>query len=149
MSAQVTALEKDLQGLVSALAPGLLAICRISVVTAARILGETGDIRRFRSQAAYARHNGTAPVPASSGSRNTWRLNRGGNRQLNAAIHRAAVTQARCHADARALLDRRAQASRETPRAALRVLKRHLSDVIYRALHADAQRLDQPSGQAA
>jgi transposase len=94
LSAQVTALEKDLQVLVTALVPGLLGICGISVVTAARILGETGDIRRFRSQPAYARHNGTAPVPASSGTREVFRLNRGGNRQLNAAVHRAAVTQA-------------------------------------------------------
>jgi transposase len=149
LSAQVTVLEKDLQVLVTALVPELLGVYGISVITAARILGETGDIRRFRSQAAYARHNGTAPVPVSSGSKDTWRLNRGGNRQLNAAVHRAAITQARCHPGARALLDRRARDIRETPKAALRALKRHLSDVIYRALAADAWRLDNPAQRAA
>jgi len=144
---EITQLEKDLQALVTVLAPELLAIHGVAVITAARILGETGDIRRFRSQAAYARHNGTAPIPASSGSKDAHRLNRGGNRQLNSALHRIAVTQARSHHGARALLQRRAGSIRETPKAALRVLKRHLSDVIHRALTADAWRLDQPQPQ--
>ena len=151
LTAQVTALEAELRTLLEDLCPALLAICGIGTVTAARIIGETGDIRRFRSPAAYARHNGTAPVPASSGAGagGPQRLNRGGNRQVNAAVHRAAVTQARCHPAAIALLQRRAETSRETRRAALRVLKRHLSDVIYRALHADVWRLDQPHHHAA
>jgi transposase len=150
-TAEVARLEADLAALVRELCPQLLAICGIGVVTAARLLGEAGDARRFRSAAAYARHNGTAPVPASSGtpSGGPQRLNRGGNRKANAAIHRAALTQARHHPGARALLDRRASNIRETRKAALRVLKRHLSDVIYRALHADAWRLDQPCQQAA
>jgi transposase len=148
-TAEITALEADLAVLTGQLCPELLAICGIGPVTAARILGETGDIRRFRSAAAYARHNGTAPVPASSGTRDVHRLSRGGNRQVNAAIHRAALTQSRCHPGAMALLARRAENIRETPKAALRVLKRHLSDVIYRALHADTYRLDQPQPLAA
>ena len=121
------------------------------MVTAARLLGEAGDARRFRSPAAYARHNGTAPIPASSGTPDggPQRLNRGGNRKANAAVHRVALTQSRYHPGARALLERRAQNIRETRKAALRVLKRHLSDVIYRALRADAWRLDQPLQQAA
>jgi transposase len=121
------------------------------VITAAKIIGEAGDIRRFRSPAAFARHNGTAPVPASSGTGTggPQRLNRGGNRQLNAALHRIAVVQARCHPGAAALLERRGQDKHETRRASLRVLKRHLSDVIYRALNADAWRLDQPAPHAA
>lgn len=150
LSAEIAALEKDLHVLVSALCPELLGTCGIAVISAARILGETGDIRRFRSPAAYARHNGTAPIPASSGRPDgPHRLNRGGNRQVNAAIHRAAITQARCHPGAQALLDRRASQIRETRKAALRALKRHLSDVIYRALHTDAWRLDQPAQNAA
>lgn len=149
LSREITGLETDLAGLVSQLCPGLLTICGISVITAARILGETADIRRFRSPAAYARHNGTAPVPASSGAVDVHRLNRGGNRQLNAAIHRAALSQSRHHHGARTLLERRAAAIRETRKAALRVLKRHLSDVIYRTLKADAWRLDQPAQPAA
>lgn len=151
LSAEVTALEAELRALLEDLCPALLDVCGIGPVTAARILGETGDVRRFRSPAAYARHNGTAPVPASSGTGNDGpqRLNRGGNRQVNAAIHRTAVTQARCHPAAIALLQRRAETNRETRKAALRVLKRHLSDVIYRALHADAWRLDQPDRHTA
>lgn len=149
-SAQIAVLDKDLEAMLRQLCPELLAICGIGIVSAARILGGTGDIRRFRSPAACARHNGTAPIPVSSGRPDgPQRLNRGGNRQVNAAVHRAALTQARCHDGARTLLERRAREIRETRKAALRVLKRHLSDVVYRALHADAWRLDQPAQQAA
>lgn len=149
LTTEITSLEEDLETLVTALCPQLLAICGIGVITAARILGETGDIRRFRTTSAYARHNGTAPIPASSGTRDIHRLNRGGNRQLNAALHRTALTQARCHPGAQALLQRRASTIRETRKSALRVLKRHLSDVTYRALAKDAWRLDDPQPQAA
>ena len=149
LSAEIARLEKDLDALLRDLCPELLEICGIGVVTAARILGETGDVRRFRSPAAYARHNGSAPIPVSSAQSGIHRLNRGGNRQVNAALHRAALTQARCHDGARALLARRAETVRETRKAALRVLKRHLSDVIYRTLLAAAWRLDQPSQEAA
>jgi transposase len=149
LSAEIRELEDELQALLGQLCPELLGICGIGIVSAARILGETGDIRRFRSPAAYARHNGTAPIPASSALSDVHRLNRGGNRQVNAALHRAALTQARCHDGAKALLERRAATIRETRKAALRVLKRHLSDVVYRTLHAAAWRLDQPAQQAA
>ena len=142
LSAEITGLEKDLAVLV--LLPA-----------AAGHRGGRRDHRRqdhrrgrrFRSPAAFARHNGTAPVPASSGTGTggPQRLNRGGNRQLNAALHRIAVVQARCHPGAAALLERRGQDKHETRKASLRVLKRHLSDVIYRAMNADAWRLDQPA----
>jgi transposase len=151
LSAEITQLEKDLTALVTVLAPELLATPGVAGITAAKILGETGDIRRFRSPAAFARHNGTAPVPASSGTGHDGphRLNRGGNRQLNAALHRIAVVQARCHPGAAALLERRGQDKHETRKASLRALKRHLSDVTYRALNADAWRLGQPAQHAA
>jgi transposase len=141
LSEQIDALKAELAPLVAALAPALLAIPGTGVITAAKILGETGDITRFRSTAAYARHNGTAPIPASSGTGATGphRLNQAGNRQLNAALHRIAVTQARCHPPAKALLQRRQETTRDTTKASLRVLKRHLSDVIYHALTTDAQ----------
>ncbi|MEU4765648.1 transposase [Actinosynnema sp. NPDC023794] len=122
-------------------------------LTAAKILSETADIRRFRSRDAYARHNGTAPLPVWSSNRARHRLSRTGNRRLNAAPPRIALTQARRHPDARALLARR-RAGGDGGLEALRVLKRHLSDVVYRALHADAtitrptsawQRSDLPS----
>ena len=151
LTGEISALEDDLETLVRRLAPALLDLAGVAVITAAKILGETGDIRRFRSTAAYARHNGTAPVPASSGtgSDGPHRLNRGGNRQLNAALHRIAIVQARCHPGARALLERRSQDKHETRKASLRALKRHLSDAVYRALNTDAWRLDDPAQHAA
>jgi transposase len=139
LSAEIDTLAAELAPLVTGLAPALLAIPGVGVLTAAKILGETGDIRRFRSPAAYARHNGTAPIPASSGSgtNGPHRLNQAGNRQLNAALHRIAITQARHHPRARALLARRQQTTRDTTKGSLRILKRHLSDVIYHAMTAD------------
>jgi hypothetical protein len=103
----------------------------------AKILGETAGIERFKSKDAYARHNGTAPLPAWSSNRQRHRLSRTGNRQLNAAIHRIALTQAHWHPPARALIARR-RANGDGGLEALRVLKRRLSDVVYRALKADA-----------
>jgi transposase len=92
---------------------------------------------RFRSKDAYARHNGTAPLPVWSGNRVRHRLARTGNRQLNCAIHRIAVTQKRWDPDAQAYLKNRITAG-NTDREALRALKRHISDAVYRRLKADA-----------
>jgi len=113
-----------------------------SPLTAAKIVGETAGIERFRSPDAYARHNGTAPLPVWSSNRARHRLSRSGNRQLNAALHRIALTQAHWHPGARALLARR-KAQGDGGLEALRVLKRRLSDVVYRALKEDAARSEQ------
>lgn len=137
LTEQIDALLDEISVLVEQLAPTLLGIRGCGPLTAAKILGETADIRRFRSRDAYARHNGTAPLPVWSSNRARHRLSRTGNRQLNAALHRIALTQARCHPDARALLARR-RAGGDGGLEALRVLKRHLSDVVYRALRIDA-----------
>jgi transposase len=139
ISAEIDAVEKELAPLVRALASVLLAIVGVSILTAAKILGEVGDIRRYRSLAAFARHNGTAPIPAWTGNTGVQRLNRSGNRQLNAALHRIALAQARSHHGARQLLDRRQQTTRDTKLGSLRVLKRHLSDTIYHAMITDVQ----------
>ncbi|MEV6487777.1 transposase [Actinoplanes sp. NPDC051633] len=104
--------------------------------TAAKILGETASVMRFRSAAAFARHNGTAPLPVWSSNRARHRLSRTGNRQLNAALHRIAMTQARGHPQAGELIARR-RAGGDGGLEALRVLKRRLSDAIYQALRAD------------
>lgn len=133
------ALERDIARIVADLAPTLLALAGVGVLTAAKIVAETADVRRFKSKDAYARHNGTAPLPVWSGNRERHRLARTGNRQLNAAIHRIAITQVRCHDDARTYLDRRITQDHKTKTEALRALKRRLSDVVYRALLADAQ----------
>jgi transposase len=79
----------------------------------------------------------TAPLPVWSGNRERHRLSRTGNRQLNAAIHRIAITQARCHQGAGAYMKRR-EAMGNTPTEARRALKRKLSDVVYRTLLLDA-----------
>jgi transposase len=115
----------------------LLAIRGVGPIVAAKILGETRDVRRFRTAAAYAAHTGTAPVPASSGKTRRHRLNRGGNRQLNRALYTIAMVQARWDPAARAYLERKLAEGKNAAEAR-RCLKRHLANVVYRALIADA-----------
>ena len=86
------------------------------------MIGEVAGIERFKSRHAFARHNGTAPTPVWSGNTDRHRLSRAGNRQLNAAIHRVALTQARSHPDAIAFLRRRTEAG-ATQKEAMRSLK--------------------------
>jgi transposase len=131
-----TALEREITALVAPQAPTLLAVIGVGALTAAKIIGEVADIARFRNADAFARHNGTAPIPAWSASPR-FRLSRGGNRQLNAAIHRIAITQQQRHPDARAYTARRI-ANGNTKTEARRSLKRRLSNIVYRALIADA-----------
>ena len=118
------------------LAPSLLKIPGCGALTAAKIVGETAGVQRFRSKSAYARWNGTAPQPAWSRNTRRFRLSRGGNRQVNAALHRTAITQARTPSPGREYLDRRIQRG-NTKTEALRLLRRRLSDVVYRTLLAD------------
>lgn len=106
-------------------APRLLELPGCGVLTAARIVGDVGDVSRFSSDAKLARLAGIAPVPVSSGMRERHRLDRGGNRKLNCAFHRIAVTQGRVQAEAREYLGRK-QAEGRTRMDALRRLKRHL-----------------------
>lgn len=140
LTAQIRDIDRDLEPLVARLAPSLLTLCGCATLTAAKIIGETAGIERFHSRHAFARHNGTAPVPVWSSNLHRYRLSRIGNRQLNAALHRIAITQAHYHPEARALLQRRRDAG-DTKAESLRVLKRRLSDVVYRALLEDAHRL--------
>jgi transposase len=146
LTAEVNALEKEIAVLARQLAPSLLAVPGAAELTAAKIVAETAGIDRFRSKDAYARHNGTAPLPAWSANRIRHRLSRTGNRQLNCAIHRIAVTQIRCHPDAQAYLTHRIAAG-DTKTEAIRALKRRLSDIVYRALLADGTTM--PGSQAA
>jgi transposase len=95
LTVRINQLERDLRELVRGLAPGLLAIPGCGVLSAATILGETAGAARFRSRHAYARFNGTAPIPVWSGNTVRVRLNRGGNRTVNYALHMIAVTQSR------------------------------------------------------
>lgn len=132
------ALEREITTRVRELAPTLLEIPGVGALTAAKIVAEVADVRRFKSKDAFARHNGTAPLPVWSGNHERHRLSRTGNRQLNAAIHRIAVTQKRCHDDAKTYLERRTTLGNSN-REALRALKRRISDVVFRALTEDAQ----------
>jgi transposase len=137
LTVSVNDLERRIADAVTRLAPALLNLAGVGVLTGAKIVAETADVRRFRSKDCFARHNGTAPLPVWSGNRIRHRLSRTGNRQLNAAIHRIAVTQMRIHEPAKAYLERRI-AMGNTKTEALRALKRKLSDVVFRALLADA-----------
>jgi transposase len=118
----------------------LTDIVGIASRAAAELLVEAGDVRRF-TEAGFARFNGTAPVPASSGEGAgdpvRHRLSRGGNRRVNAVLYRIAMIQLRCEPRARQLYDNARQAG-HTRREAMRVLKRHLSNVVYRTMLKDA-----------
>jgi len=137
LNAQIAALEKELLVLVRALAPSLLAIPGCGVLSAAVIVGESAGVHRFRNKDAFARFTGTAPVPVWSGSSHgKVRLNRGGNRSMNWALHMIAVTQARGFGPGREYLDKQLERGKDTA-AALRLLRRRLSDVVFTALRAD------------
>jgi transposase len=111
----------------------LLALPGVRVLLAARILAETGDVRRFRSADAFAMFSGTAPIPASSGQTERMRLNRGGDRQLNRALHAMALIQGRYHDRAKAYLARK-RAEGKTRREAIRCLARKLARVVFGVL---------------
>jgi transposase len=138
LTVEINALHAEITALVTPLAPALLAICGCGPLTAAKIVAETAGVDRFRSSSAYARYTGTAPLPVWSSNQPRHRLSRSGNRQLNAALYRIALTQARCHPGARTLLERR-RTQGDSTREAFRVLRRRLSDVVYQALQADHQ----------
>lgn len=130
-------LEREIEALVRAKAPSLLEIPGCGPLTAAKLLAETNGVRSFASDAKLARLAGVAPIEASSGRRDRHRLDRGGNRQLNCALHRIAVTQGRVHEPARAYLERK-QAEGKSRMEALRCLKRQLARRVWQALRADA-----------
>jgi transposase len=133
---EIDELTAEITVRVNRIAPSLLAIVGCGALSAAKIIGETAHAGRFRSKDAFARHNGTAPLPVWSSNKQRHRLSRTGNRQLNAALHRIALTQARCYPPARELLERRTNGG-DGGMEALRILKRRLSDVVYRAMLAD------------
>jgi transposase len=136
LTRSILELDRELQARTTALAPRLLELPGCASLTAAKLLCEIGPIDRFRSDAQLARHAGVAPLDASSGKHQRHRLDRGGNRQLNCALHRIAVTQGRVHAPAKAYLERK-QAEGKSRREALRCLKRQLARTIYTTLKSE------------
>lgn len=105
----------------------------ISYVLAATILGEVGDTSRIRSETAFAMFNGTAPVQVSSGRHHHHRLNRRGNRQLNQATHTAAVVRMRRDDRSKNYVLKKLSEGK-SKKDAMRCLKRHISNEIYRLM---------------
>ncbi|WP_293003306.1 IS110 family transposase [Mycobacterium sp.] len=133
----VDALEKRIGGRVAGIAPTLLALPGCGQLTAAKIVSEAARIERFKSEAAFARYVGLAPIPHWSGpTQVAMRPTRRGNRQLSTAIHRIAIVQIRLDCTGRQYFQRRLDQGLSRPRA-LRALKRHLSRVVFRSLYCD------------
>ena len=129
--------------------PALLALPGCGELTAAKLVGEAAGVTRFKSEAAFARHAGVAPIPVWSGNTaGRVRMTRSGNRQLNAALHRIAVTQIRLDGLGRAYYRKRLNAGASNPEA-LRSLKRRLARVVFHHLHTDHQTRNQPCQTAA
>jgi transposase len=136
LNREIAELDQELEQRTAALAPALLELPGCGPITAAKLLAEIGPVGRFTSDAQLARHSGVAPLEASSGRIQRHRLDRGGNRQLNAALYRIAITQARVHTPARDYLERK-RAEGKSRREAIRCLKRLLVRVVYQTLKAN------------
>ena len=133
LAKEVEIVDGELARLVGSLAPTLLEECGVGPVCAAQLLVSSGDPARMRSEAAFAALGGTSPVDASSGRQQRHRLNRGGDRQLNSALHTIALNRKRAHAATRAYHER-LLATGKTKREALRCVKRMLARHFYRRL---------------
>ena len=139
LDAQEKLVTRELRTLVHASGTTLEQLCGLSTVSVAELLVEVGDPRRF-TIGGFARFNATAPLAASTaegpGEPVRHRYNPGGNRRVNAILYRMAITQLRCEPRAQALYAN-ARANGHTKKEARRVLKRHLSDVVYRRMIRD------------
>ena len=145
---QMRVSKKRIAEAITASGTSLTDIFGVGPVVAAMLIGYTGDVARFRSRDHFAAYTGTAPIEVSSGGRITHRLSRRGNRQLNHAIHIAAITQIRfAHSPGRAFFERKV-ADGKTKKEAVRALKRRISDAIYRQIVLDARTVMGPGGQA-
>jgi transposase len=131
---RINELERELARLVTGYAPQLLAEPGCGPLTAAKLIGEIAGADRFATDAKLARTSGTAPIPASSGATHRHRLDRGGNRQLNCALHRFAVNKGKWDPAAAAYLERK-QAEGKSRKEALRCLKRYLARRVWKLLH--------------
>jgi transposase len=134
--ARKKAANKELVELVRQTGTGLLALHGIGPSGAARLLVEVGDITRFPTKGHFASWTGTAPIDASSGDNVRHRLSRGGNRQINRALHMMAVVQLRNPTEGKRYYDRKVAAGK-TPNESTRCLKRRLSDIVYRTMLDD------------
>jgi transposase len=132
--AEAKALAKELRTLVRAVCPGLLELPGVGPVTAAQVLISWSHRGRLRSEAAFAMLAGVAPVPASSGRVVRHRLNQGGDRQLNRALHTIVLLRETWHAPTRAYIARRTVEGK-SPREIRRCVKRAVARHLFRFLH--------------
>jgi transposase len=135
-TSKIRAADKQLHQLLAAYGSTLTSLYGIGPSAAARLLGDIGDISRFRTAAHFASWNGTAPLEASSGDQRRHRLSRVGNRRINRVLHIMAIVQLRRDTPGRVYYRRRLAEGKITMEA-LRALKRHLSDVIYKQMRRD------------
>lgn len=134
LHAEIQEHEHELDRMVRDRAPELMTSHGISTMTVAEMLILDGDNpERIKSEAALAKMCGVCPIPASSGQTNRMRLNRGGNRQANAAVYRVAVVRMRDHEPTKAYAKRRT-AEGKTRREIVRCIKRYIVREIYRHL---------------
>lgn len=149
LTEQINVLAKRISERVRDVAPVLLAMPGCGDLTAAKLVGEAAGVTRFKSEAAFARHAGVAPIPVWSGNTaGRVRMTRSGNRQLNAALHRIAVTQIRLDGLGQAYYRHR-QATGDSNPEALRCLKRRLARVVFGHLHTDHNNRTRPCQPAA
>lgn len=130
LTSKANEMQRRITVIVRELAPALLEMPGCVALSAAKIVGETAGVARFSSEAKFAMHAGIAPLPVWSGDRTRFRLNRSGNRQLNTAIHRIAVTQIRMHEPARQFMKRKISEGKSKTEA-LRSLKRHIARRVF------------------
>jgi transposase len=145
LDVKVKTMARQIEQAVAAHPSRVTDICGIGAVGTALILGEVGDVRRFRTKHHFASYTGTAPIDVSSGDHNRHRLNRGGNRRLNYALHVAALVQIR-HSEQGREYYLRKRAEGKKPLEAMRCLKRRLSDVVFHALQEDLRERLQVAG---
>lgn len=145
---KLTDLDKRLKAAVEATGTTLTDIKGVGTATAAMILGEVGDVRRFPTRHHFATYTGTAPIEVSSGDVRRHRLSRAGNRQLNHALHIVALSSKRYDQRAGAYYAKKIAAGKGK-KGALRCLKRRLSDTVFRILVDDQTQRAQrsPGGQ--
>jgi transposase len=135
LSNEARQLRREIEHLVKTTAPALLTEPGVGPISAARIIIAWSHRGRFRSEAAFATLAGTSPIPASSGQTIRHRLNRGGDRQLNRALHTIALSRRTTHDPTRAYIDRRTREGKSA-REINRCLKRYLARHLYRLLEA-------------
>jgi transposase len=137
---KISDLSERIEAEVEASDTTLTAIFGVGPILAAKIIGTVGSVARFPTKAHFASYSGTAPVESSSGEVVRHRLSLAGNRQLNNALHMIAVCQARSDVRGQAYY-RKKVAEGKSRKEALRCLKRHISDAVFKSLVADLEEL--------